>query len=471
MSLPMSLPIITSKIAKLTFSCALAVMLMTALASIAAAQQHITGTLPDGATYVIDVPPVWNGTLLLYSHGYVTPGSSNPATDVGDPLTGAYMLAAGYALAGSSYATTGWAVQQAIPDQIATLNAFESAVGTPIATIAWGHSLGGMITAGLIQQYPTRFNAALPMCGVVAGGVGTWNESLDSEFAFNTLLAGGSLQVVDITNPTQNFVNAETVLGAAQTTAQGQARIALAAALADTPGWYDPASPEPSPTDYTTREQNQFLWMENVDFPFEYAFRAELEARARGNPSFNTGVNYEAQLKHSVDYAEVQALYTAAGLSLDADLATLKKAQRISADPSALAYLSDNIIYNGQITVPVLTLHTVGDGLVAVEDEKAYKTLVNQAGNISLLRETFIHRAGHCAFSPAETITAMQTLLLRLATGKWKDLSISDLNNEATALGATFNVIDDNGSVVPAAPAFLQFVPLQFLRRYDTFVQ
>ena len=156
----------------------------------AAAQQHLTGTLPDGATYVIDVPAVWNGTLLLYSHGYVTPGSANPAEDVGDPLTGGYMLAAGYALAGSSYASTGWAVQQAIPDQIATLDVFQSLVGTPTTTVAWGHSLGGMITAGLVQEYPSRFNAALPMCGVVAGGVGEWNGALDGAFAFNTLVAG-----------------------------------------------------------------------------------------------------------------------------------------------------------------------------------------------------------------------------------------------------------------------------------------
>ncbi len=450
---------------------ALATVLVAMLCGSAAAQQHITGTLPDGATYVIDVPATWNGTLLLYSHGYVTPGSANPAQDVGDPLTGGYMLAAGYALAGSSYATTGWAVQQAIPDQIATLNAFQTLVGTPTTTIAWGHSLGGMITAGLVQEYPSRFDAALPMCGVLGGGVGTWNQALDGEFAFNILLAGGSLQVVDITNPTANLTNAEIALSTAQATAAGQARLALVAALGDTPGWYDPTSPEPSPTDYTDQEANQFEWMENVDFPFAFAFRAELEARAGGNPSFNTGVNYEKQLKHSVNYAEVQALYTAAGLSLDADLAALKTASRISADSGALTYLSENIIYNGQLPFPVLTMHTEGDGLVAVEEERAYKTVVKEADDSALLRQTFVHRAGHCEFSPAETIVAMQTLQLRMAKGKWKDLTVTDLNNEAAALGSEFNVINDNGTVVPAAPAFDQFQPLQFLRIYDTFTQ
>ena len=143
--------------------------------------QTLTGTLPDGATYLIEVPANWNGTLFLYSHGYVVPGSPNPATDVGDPLTGAAMLAQGFALAGSSYASTGWAIQQALPDQISTLNIFDRQVGQPKRTIAWGHSLGGIITAGLIQKYPGRFAAALPMCGVLSGGVATWNTALDSE--------------------------------------------------------------------------------------------------------------------------------------------------------------------------------------------------------------------------------------------------------------------------------------------------
>lgn len=450
---------------------ALITILIAAFCGTAAAQQHITGTLPDGATYVIDVPANWNGALLLYSHGYVVPGSPNPAYDAGDPLTGGYMLAAGYALAGSSYATTGWAVHEAIPDQIATLDAFASRIGTPAQTIAWGHSLGGMITAALVQQYPDRFNAALPMCGVLAGGVGDWNQGLDGAFAFNTLLAGGTLQVVNITSPEQNLGAAEEILAAAQATPQGQARIALAAALLDTPGWFDPTSPEPAPTDYATQEANQFLWAQNVLFGFAFALRAELEFRAGGNPSFNTGVHYGDQLRRSVNYAEVQALYAAAGLDLKADLETLRNAPRISADPGALTYLSDNFTYNGQLTVPVLTLHTTDDELVTVEGERAYTKVVHEANENKLLRQRFVHRAGHCEFTPAEMITAMQTLQVRLATGTWQDNLITDLNNEAAALGAEFNVIDVNNTLVPTSPAFLQFEPRQFLRLYDAFTQ
>ena len=133
------------------------------------------------------------------------------------------------------------------------------------------------------------------------------------------------------------------------------------------------------------------MWLQTESLPTEFASRAELEP-GRGNPSFNTGVNYKYQLSRSRDYAEVQALYTAAGLSLDADLAALKTAPRIAADPGALTYATDNIIYNGQLTVPVLTLHTTGDGLVASENEKAYARLstrrmtVHAAGDIHASR-------------------------------------------------------------------------------------
>ena len=111
------------------------------------------------------------------------------------------MLSSGLALAGSSYAHTGWAYEEGLLDQIAVLDIFNQAFGTPSRTIAWGHSLGGMITAGLIQRYPDRFDAALPMCGVLTGGVATWNSALDSAFAFKTLLAPGTgLQVVHTRN-------------------------------------------------------------------------------------------------------------------------------------------------------------------------------------------------------------------------------------------------------------------------------
>jgi hypothetical protein len=96
----------------------------------------------DGARFKIDIPANWNGTLVLYSHGYVPPCNPtdpmcNPPRDAGDPFTGQYLLDHGYALAGSAYKTSGWAVQDALHDQISLLNYFERIYGEPERTIAW----------------------------------------------------------------------------------------------------------------------------------------------------------------------------------------------------------------------------------------------------------------------------------------------------------------------------------------------
>jgi hypothetical protein len=416
----------------------------------------LTGNI-NGADYLIEVPANWNGDLVLYSHGYVAPGSPNPAMDVGDPLTREFLLSNGYALAGSSYRTTGWAVHEALEDQIALLNRFESIVGKPRHTIAWGHSLGGMITAGLVQRDAHRFSAALPMCGVVAGGVGVWNVSLDGAFVFKTLLAPTApLQMVNITNPQANLGVAEGALSQAEGTPQGRARIALAAAVADLPGWFAPDSPEPAADDFATRQLNQFLWFSQVDFPFSFALRAELESRASGNPSWNTRVNYREQLEKSVDSREVAALYAAAGLSLDQDLETLAHTARVSADPGAVRYLTRNIVFDGDLgDVPVLTMHTTGDGLVLNQDEQAYASIVDDR---QLLRQVFVHRAGHCAFTPAETIAAFEALINRMHSGHWSGLEPDTLNGSATSLGPSFNI---------APAAFLGFRPTVFPRPFS----
>ena len=437
----------------------------------------LQGTL-GGANYTISVPSNWNGTLVLYSHGYIFPDHPllNPAPDSGDPLTGAALLQQGYALAGSSYSQNGWAIQQAFHDQIALLDFFDATCGTPTRTIAAGISEGGIISVGLVQLYPDRFAGALPVCAALSGSVGAWNQALDSAFAFDVLLAGNTLPIVHLLAPGNppvgaDFNQAEAVLQAAQSTPQGRARLALVAALSDIPGWSDPFSPEPASTDFTTQEQNQALWLSH-DFTFAFFARAELELRAGGNPSWNTGVDYHVQLAKSADNEEVRALYQQAGLNLSTDLETLNAAPRIGADLGAVGYLNQYLTFNGELSVPVLTLHTTGDGLEPPEEEQAYASIVHSSGDTSMLRQVFVHRAGHCTITPAEALTAFKTLIGRLNTGTWGDSTNPDLmNQEATALGPNLNVLPNpfpTGTLTPTPPAFLDFQLVLFLRPYPS---
>ncbi len=423
-----------------------------------------TGSI-GSAVYDIEVPSGWNGTLFLYSHGYVPPGGPKFATAAPSVDATAWLLGHHFAAAGSSYSSTGWALPGAFTDQIALLDHFEQQVGKPKRVIAWGTSLGGMVTAGLVQLYPDRFAAAMPMCGVLSGGIATWNLELDAAYAFRTLLAPSShLQLTHIADPAANLQLALDVFNQAAATPAGRARIALVAALIDLPGWFDPRSPEPAANDFAAREAAQAMWESRVDFAFAFRNRADLEQRAGGNPSWNTGVDYAHQLSISPDRDEVTALYGASGLDLQSDLRALNSGARVAADPAAAAYLDRNVSFDGQLNTPVLTMHTTGDGLVIPPNEGAYANAVSDAGNGALLRQTFVHRAGHCAFTEAETVAALQVLLKRLDTGRWDGAALQPavLNASALAQGDLENLFF--GAVTQ--PAFVDFSPAPYPRPF-----
>ena len=451
-----------------------AVLALAACSSSTAAAAHpspspatrmLTGTI-GSAAYVIELPAHWNGTLFLWSHGYVAPGSSNPAADAPDRLVEQWLLGGGYAIAGSSYSSTGWAVEDALKDQVALLDHFGRLVGTPQRVVAIGASLGGLITAGLVQVQPGRFAGALPLCGVLAGGVAAWNSALDAAYAFKTLLAPQSaLQLVRISDPVSNLKLARTLLAQAGSSPAGQARLALVAALTDVPGWFLPTNPEPAPTDYAAQAAGQLQWESRIDFPFAFSYRADVEKRAGGNPSWNAGVDYAHQLAISPGRDEVMALYRSAGLDLDADLRALNAGANIRPDAPAVAYLNENISFDGHIAVPVLTMHTTDDGLVIPQDETAYAGAVAAAGRSDLLRQVFVHRAGHCAFTSAEVETLIGAMLKRLDTGKWDDgaLAPAAMNAAAQALGPSANSI---GGFFAAGPAFTAFAPGPYPRPF-----
>lgn len=426
--------------------------------------RSLSGTI-GAAAYQIAVPAGWNGTLFLYSHGYVAPGGVNVAQAAPDSEASAWLLSHQYAIAGSAYSSTGWALPDAFNDQLALLDYFASHVGRPARVIAWGASLGGIVTAGLVQLHPDRFAAAFPLCGVLAGGIATWNTELDAAYAFKTLLAPGSaLQLVHVGDGTANLQLAQQIFTQAAATPQGAARLGLVAALIDLPGWFDPTKPEPAPGDFADRLAAQEMWESRIDFAFAFRYRTDLEKRAGGNPSWNVGVDYARQLAQSPDSDEVRALYRQAGLDLNADLRALNAATRIAADPSAASFVALNISFDGSLGIPMLTMHTTGDGLVIPPNERTYAQGVDAAGHQDLLRQLFVHRAGHCAFTPAEVIAGLQVLLGRLDTGRWDDAALQPAALDASALaqGTTANGFFG----FSASPAFTTFQPAPYPRPF-----
>ena len=203
----------------------LAALLLAAAPAAHAAQStkiqptHVEGSLPSGATYLMDVPADWNGTVLLFSHGYRPAGTGeNPPQNATDDATKELLLNQGYALIGSSYASAGWAVTDAVPDQLATLDAFTARFGTARRTLAWGQSYGGFVTTAIAERHADRIAGSLSLCGLLQGGVANWNSTLDPVFALKTLLAP------DLPIPLTGFAGQATAAAAATELTGGRHR-------------------------------------------------------------------------------------------------------------------------------------------------------------------------------------------------------------------------------------------------------
>jgi pimeloyl-ACP methyl ester carboxylesterase len=410
-----------------------AVLAFTAAAGItpiaAAATTHYSGTLADGAAWIADVPTNWNGKLLLYSHGFgPLVAADAPSTASADAL-----LARGYALAGSSYDPQGswWALQSAVRDQFETIDAVAANVlpRAPDRVIAVGTSMGGLVSALEAERGAGRIDGAVTTCGIVAGGIQLNNYQLDGEYVIAKLLATTPIQLV---NFFPNFgagiatgFALQAVANQAQATSEGRARLALALAFLNaTPG--APGQPAPPANDPDAVEAAQFASMFGGGFPiiaFVNAARPWIEMSAGGNASWTLGEDFASLLDHSPYANTVRALYREAGLDLKTDLSTLTAGANIPADSAAIASLQQTSVPTGSLAVPELDLHTIRDPLVPVEMENEYASVVRAAGGNSLLRQAYVDRFGHCAFSASEIVAGVEAVNHRIETGRWDSVA------------------------------------------------
>ncbi|WP_055526052.1 alpha/beta hydrolase [Streptomyces graminilatus] len=410
---------------------------------------HLTGTLADGATWIADVPDAWNGTLVVFSHGFGPLVASNaPSEGVRTAL-----LARGYALAGSSYDPNGsmWALSSAARDQFATVDAVAAKIGKPSRTLAVGSSMGGLVNAQLARDGGGRIDGALGECGLVAGATDLDNYQLDAEYTIaRLLLPGRDVKLVRFGTQAEAAATADLLtkaVTAAQANPQGRARIALAAAFLNLPAWA-PGKARPAPTDWAGRQEQQYAWFAQGILSFVEGGRYAIEQAVGGNNSWNRGVDYARLLTDSAYEPQVRALYRAAGLDLGADLRTLTKGATITADPAAVRTAQRTSSAGQGLAVPLLDIHTTADNLVPVEQEARFAARVRASGDGALLRQAYVERQGHCAFTTAETVAALHALEHRVETGRWDDVATpAALQRAATALGL------DGAAYVPYSPA------------------
>lgn len=441
-----------ARLAPIAIALATGALLAVALPGLpaAAATAGYSGTLPDGTDWRAVVPDEWNGTLLLYSHGYQPSfaGPRAPATVAPSDETEQLLLAQGYALVGSTYESTGWAVPTAPGDQLESLQAAITEIGEqPEHILAYGTSMGGLVTGRLAETAGDVIDGAMPTCGLMEGGVDLNNYQLDGSHAINELLAPDQdIQLEGYTTLDEAFATSAALTAAVeegQSTPQGQARVALAAALFHLAGG--------DTRDLGTWQQTMFDTLRGT-IGFVTPGRYDIEQTAGGNATWNAGVDYRRLFQHSEDRRAVARLYKAAGLDLKADLNRLTATADVTADPGSVEALTASSALTGDLQVPVFTMHTIVDRLAPVQVEEEYGEDVRLQGDSALLRQTFVDRGDHCNFTPAEIVAGITVLEDRVLSGHWsaESASVRKLNRLAATLG-------DSGS------AFVKLPPQEFL--------
>jgi hypothetical protein len=423
-----------------TLACAGAVGAQAASASAATTTTSYSGTLADSAQWIAQVPADWNGTVMLYSHGF----GPLTAADAPSPGSAAQLLAQGYALVGSSYDVNGswWALDTAVSDQFGSLSAFLAASGLhPQRTLAVGTSMGGLINSLIDQESYGRVQGAVTFCGLVAGGVDLNNYQLNAEYAMTELLPGAAgvpiRDYASMAAGTTAGAELSAAVASSQSTAAGRARIALSAALLNETDWTTGATP-PAAGDYAGQELQEEEMLTSGQLSFIESARYMISLAEGGDSGYNIGVDYGALIRESPYYGEIQALYKAAGLNLRADIATLDEHENYAPEGNSLYRTQATSVNTGQLQVPELDVHTVSDQLAPVPFEATYAERVALAGSSPLLRQVYANAIGHCNFTDADMVAAIDAMNNVVVQRHWTPgVTVTALNDAANALAPT----------------------------------
>ncbi|MGZ6825798.1 MAG: alpha/beta hydrolase family protein, partial [Mycobacteriales bacterium] len=128
----------------------------------------VTTGILHGAAYRIEVPAHWNGSLVMFAHGYAGTGT---VVSVSNPQLRRFWVDHGYAWAASSYRQNGYDVGDGVEDTHDLMTHFPGLAHqrAPRTTYMTGLSMGGAITAAELERYRGQYDGAMPYCGVLGG--------------------------------------------------------------------------------------------------------------------------------------------------------------------------------------------------------------------------------------------------------------------------------------------------------------
>ncbi len=332
----------------------------------------------NGAKFRIDIPENWNGSLVVYCHGY----NPKPVSydDKKLPPVLEVFVDQGFALAQSGYASGGWAIQEAMTDVEGVRRYFLNKYGPVKETYVTGHSMGGFLTMMLMETNSTAYDAGLPLCGPLAAP--DWfmaRGAFDGRVMFDYYFPGALPDPAHV-DPSWKNKPEETnrVL-----------------ALLD-------ASPDKA---QILRKQNNIKNDKDLagTLTFITFVLQELQQRTGGNPFDNRSVIYSG----TPDDNELNA-----------------GVKRYAADPKSVAYLRNYYTPTGRISKPMLAVHTTYDPLVPVTIPNMYTSLTEQAATSNLFVQQYVKHDGHCTILPGEVAKAFAELR------EWKSSGVRPTGGE-----------------------------------------
>ena len=375
-----------------------------------AAPLDLSGEI-HGAPYRIRVPETWNGTLLIFAHGYRDkadhPGEiDNRNADVApNAALEAPLLAQGFALAGTAYKDNGWAVEDAIQDVKNLAVFFRENVAQPQRTIIVAASLGTFAGFKSMEQFNGIYDGALCLCGAGAGATRLWDSGVPLYLAYDVLfgIPASWGTVGEVRNDIDFDTEVLAKLAPELSNIANFPKFEFIRLVAKNPG--RGITPPPPPAFYPG-------WA-LTDFFFFTEARAELQRRAGGPIVQNLDQNYTLTAAEKAYLAGLGV----PGPVVDAWLAQMNARRNIEADPSARNYVRNNTNFNGKIRNPILTVHTIIDPLLVVANESAYAELIAATGREELLFQTYTTGVGHCNLTGPQILTAVNAIDLWVRTG------------------------------------------------------
>ena len=322
----------------------------------------------DGTVYRMEVPDDWNGRLVMWAHGF---RDFTPELVADIPPMREVLIEKGYAWASSSFSSNGFVPYEAAVETAALQDLFVERFGEPEYSYAVGGSMGGTAVLLSLELYPERYDGALAAC---TGSGADMFEFLGHYLALGAFAAGVGRD--EVGTPTELAALAVTRIMPALE-ADPDARRVFESLVKEMTGGSRPFRHEGFDAHFRTNFA--VLDIARLMMPLDGLFD-------------NTETVYPGAPEMGIEASRVN-----------------EQVVRVSVAPSAEPSRSYSQLA-GAVPVPLVMMHTTGDGLVPISLMVQFAERAEEAGNGGMVSMWAIRSAGHCDFSASEVEAALDDL-------------------------------------------------------------